>query len=61
VPVQIIWGDQDRILPFGFLDIFKQLMPAAQAAVVKDAGHLPHVEKSEEFCDLVTRFVQGAA
>ena len=61
VPVQIIWGDQDRILPLGFLDIFKKWMPAAKAAVVKDAGHLPHVEKSEEFCDLVMRFVQGGA
>lgn len=61
VPVQLIWGDQDRILPLGFLDIFRKLMPSAKAAVVKDAGHLPHVEKSEEFCDLVTRFVQGVA
>jgi pimeloyl-ACP methyl ester carboxylesterase len=61
LPVQIIWGDQDRILPLGFLDIFRKLMPAAKAEVVKDAGHLPHVEKSEEFCDLVTRFVQGVA
>ena len=61
VPVQIIWGDQDRILPLGFLDTFRKLMPAAKAAVVRDAGHLPHVEKSEEFCDLVTRFVQGVA
>jgi len=39
----------------------KKLMPAAKAAVLRDAGHLPHVEKSEEFCDLVTRFVQGVA
>ena len=26
---------------------------------MKDAGHLPHVEKPQEFCDLVVRFARG--
>jgi pimeloyl-ACP methyl ester carboxylesterase len=29
--------------------------------IVKNAGHLPHAEKAQEFCDLVVRFVQGNA
>jgi pimeloyl-ACP methyl ester carboxylesterase len=61
VPVQIIWGDEDRILPVAFLDTLRKLLPAAQIAVMKDAGHLPHVEKPQEFCDLVVRFARGGA
>jgi pimeloyl-ACP methyl ester carboxylesterase len=60
VPVQIIWGEQDRILPVGFANELKRLIPAARLHVMRDAGHLPHVEKPQEFCDLVTGFVQSA-
>lgn len=61
VPVQLVWGEADRILPLAFATELKRLLPRAELQVIKDAGHLPHIEKSEEFCDLVTRFVQGAA
>jgi pimeloyl-ACP methyl ester carboxylesterase len=61
VPVQIIWGEQDRILPLAFLETFKKLLPRAEIAVVENVGHLPHVEKPQEFCELVVRFAQGGA
>jgi len=61
VPVQIIWGERDRILPVGFSNELKRLIPASRLHVMRDAGHLPHVEKPQEFCDLVTGFVQSAA
>jgi pimeloyl-ACP methyl ester carboxylesterase len=61
IPAQIIWGDEDRILPVAFLDTLRKLLPAAQIAVMQDAGHLPHVEKPQEFCDLVVRFARGGA
>lgn len=59
IPVQIIWGEQDRILPVAFLETFKKLLPRAAIAVIRNAGHLPHVEKPQESCDLVVRFAQG--
>jgi pimeloyl-ACP methyl ester carboxylesterase len=55
VPVKIIWGRQDRILPVAFLDEFRRLMPKAQVHIVENAGHLPHAEKPEEFVDLVCK------
>jgi pimeloyl-ACP methyl ester carboxylesterase len=61
VPVQIIWGAQDRLLPVAFVDEFKRLMPAAQVQVMQNVGHLPHAEKAQEFCDLVLGFAQGNA
>jgi pimeloyl-ACP methyl ester carboxylesterase len=61
LPVQIIWGEEDRILPVQFVDTYRKLMPRAQVAIVKNAGHLPHAEKPQEFCELVVRFIEGAA
>jgi pimeloyl-ACP methyl ester carboxylesterase len=61
VPVQIVWGEQDRILPVAFASELKRLISTAQLHVMRDAGHLPHVEKPQEFCDLVVRFAQDAA
>jgi pimeloyl-ACP methyl ester carboxylesterase len=61
VPVQVIWGEHDRILPVQYVDIYRKLLPKAEIAIVKGAGHLPHAEKSEEFCELVARFAGGAA
>jgi pimeloyl-ACP methyl ester carboxylesterase len=60
VPVQIIWGEHDRILPVQYVDTYRKLFPKAEVAIVKGAGHLPHAEKPDEFCDLVTRFARGA-
>jgi len=59
VPVKLIWGEQDRILPVGYVDTYRKLLPKADVTVVKNAGHLPHAEKADEFCDLVQRFAQG--
>jgi pimeloyl-ACP methyl ester carboxylesterase len=55
VPVKIVWGRQDRILPVAFLDEYRRLLPEAEIHVVEGAGHLPHAEKPEEFVELVCR------
>jgi pimeloyl-ACP methyl ester carboxylesterase len=55
VPVKIIWGEHDRILPVGISKELKRLMPRAEVHIVKNAGHLPQAEKPDEFCDLVCR------
>jgi pimeloyl-ACP methyl ester carboxylesterase len=55
VPVKIIWGRHDRILPLAIMDELKRLMPKAQTFVVENCGHLPHAEKADEFVELVCR------
>jgi pimeloyl-ACP methyl ester carboxylesterase len=59
VPVMIVWGAEDRILPVAFSSELKKRMPHARLEVLKNVGHLPHVERAPEFCDLVLRFTQG--
>lgn len=56
VPVKIIWGAEDKILPAAFAQEFKRLMPKAEIEIVPQCGHLPQTEKAEKFCDIVFRF-----
>jgi len=56
VPVSIVWGAQDRILPVGIAHELKRLLPKAELNILERCGHLPQVERMEEFCDLVVRF-----
>src|SRR5258708_7934222 len=56
VPVSIVWGAQDQILPVAIAHELKRLLPKAELNIIERCGHLPQVEKMEEFCDLVVRF-----
>jgi len=56
VPVKIIWGKQDKILPSAFVSHYQKLLPKAEIDVFDQCGHLPHAEKAEQFCDSVIRF-----
>jgi len=55
VPVKIIWGKEDRILPIAFMEEYKRLIPKAQTHVVEGAGHLPQAEKPDLFVELVCK------
>ena len=55
VPVRIIWGREDRILPVGIAQELKRLMPKAELHILEKTGHLPHAERADEFVELVCR------
>ena len=55
VPVKIVWGREDRILPVAFLDQYKRLLPQAEVHILENAGHLPHAEKPDQFVDIVCK------
>ena len=53
VPVKIVRGREDRILPVGFVDEYRKLLPRARIHVLESVGHLPHAEKADQFVDIV--------
>ena len=55
VPVKVVWGDKDRIIPVGFVDEYRKLLPKAQFHIMQNAGHLPQVEKPDEFVAIVCK------
>jgi pyruvate dehydrogenase E2 component (dihydrolipoamide acetyltransferase) len=56
IPVQLIWGRDDRIIPVAQV----QALTAHVAVCVLDAtGHLPHLEKAGEVSRLISKFIDG--
>ncbi len=58
-PTLIIWGAQDPIIPVAHAHIAHQMIRNSQLHILDRCGHLPQVEKPEEFCELVLEFLRG--
>jgi pyruvate dehydrogenase E2 component (dihydrolipoamide acetyltransferase) len=56
VPVQVIWGRQDRILPVSHGEGLPGTVPVY---VLDDAGHMAHMEKAAEVNEQIRRFIGG--
>ena len=56
VPVQIIWGRDDRIIPVAHAETLQENVPVH---IFDATGHLPHMEKSAEVNRLIARFIDG--
>jgi pimeloyl-ACP methyl ester carboxylesterase len=61
VPTLILWGAEDRVLPPEYGPAYRDLIPSARLEVIRDCGHLPHVEKPEAFSRTTLDFLRGAA
>lgn len=48
-PTLVVWGDEDRIVPFVFAERLTGYIPGARLEVLRGAGHFPYFEKPEEF------------
>jgi 4,5:9,10-diseco-3-hydroxy-5,9,17-trioxoandrosta-1(10),2-diene-4-oate hydrolase len=57
MPTQIIWGENDAVLPVSQGQHSMGLLPNGRLTVIPDCGHLPHVEQPKLFVDAVTDFV----
>ena len=61
LPLFIVWGADDRVLPAHHADIAREIAPSAQVTVMKDAGHFPHKDHPEAFADLLEEFMESTA
>ena len=59
VPVLLIWGENDRVIPlgdaFGALTVFQD----ALLKVLPDTGHVPQVERAADVATAIDRFVRS--
>ncbi|WP_226344121.1 SDR family NAD(P)-dependent oxidoreductase [Agilicoccus flavus] len=60
-PTLVVWGDRDLVLPIKHLQEAIRELPHARSHVFERAGHLPQVERPEEFAALVEDFWAHAA
>jgi len=59
VPALIVWGREDRIVPVICGEQYRRLLPRAALSVLDRCGHLPPIEKPDEFARLVLDFLAG--
>ena len=56
VPTLVVWGDRDLILPAAHLEAARNLLPYARFHLFERTGHMPQVERAEEFGKLLADF-----
>jgi pyruvate dehydrogenase E2 component (dihydrolipoamide acetyltransferase) len=56
IPVQIVWGREDRIIPVAHAEMITGMLPVH---VLDGTGHLPHMEKSGELNRLIGAFLDA--
>ena len=57
VPTLIVWGREDRAFPLQNADRLQADIEGAQKVVFDDTGHLPQMEKPDEFNRVVLEFL----
>jgi pimeloyl-ACP methyl ester carboxylesterase len=57
VPVLLVWGREDNLVPVEDADEFERLIPNARKVVLDDTGHVPMLERPDTFNDLVVEFL----
>jgi pimeloyl-ACP methyl ester carboxylesterase len=59
-PVLLVVGERDHAYTHGIAETLEKGIPRARRVVIADAGHLAHVDRSEEFNELLMGFVKEA-
>jgi pimeloyl-ACP methyl ester carboxylesterase len=57
VPVLLVWGREDNLVPVKDADEFERLIPNARKVIFEDTGHVPMLERPQTFDDLVVDFL----
>jgi pimeloyl-ACP methyl ester carboxylesterase len=57
LPIQVITGDDDRIVPTADSLKLAGVLPGAKLVVIPNAGHVPHEEQPAAFMQAVDEFV----
>ncbi len=57
IPTRIVWGREDRLVPVECGQLFQQAIPGSDLVVIDHCGHLPQLEKPEEFLQAARSFL----
>jgi pimeloyl-ACP methyl ester carboxylesterase len=57
VPVLIVWGSEDMLVPRSDAGQFERLIPRSRKVVLDDTGHSPMMERPRTVNDLIVEFI----
>jgi pimeloyl-ACP methyl ester carboxylesterase len=61
MPMCVVWGDQDRVIPVSHAARAGELAPRARVEVMPNAGHFPHKDHPERFVKILNDFVRSTS
>ena len=61
IPTLVMWGESDGIVTPDYGRAYAAEIPGARFALVKEAGHYPHIEQPETFARNIVEFAGAAA
>ena len=53
----VVWGKEDRIVPLESAELYRRAIPGAELKLIEHCGHLPHLERPDEFLRIVDGFL----
>lgn len=60
-PLQLIWGRQDKVIPFKDHEKVLAAVPSTEFHAINNAGHLPHYEQADLVNPLLLSFLKSPA
>ncbi|HWL03699.1 MAG TPA: alpha/beta hydrolase [Xanthobacteraceae bacterium] len=61
VPTQIVWGENDRIVPAAYGPEFQRLIPGSKLEIIPECGHVPHTEKADVLAAKIISHAKASA
>ena len=58
MPMCVIWGDEDRVIPVSHAARAAELAPKARIEIIPNAGHFPHKDHPERFVKILHDFIR---
>jgi pimeloyl-ACP methyl ester carboxylesterase len=58
IPTLVLWGERDTVLPAAHLRAVSAVLPHAETHLFAQAGHMPQIERPDEFAALAGAFLR---
>ncbi|QTD56724.1 alpha/beta fold hydrolase [Parasphingorhabdus cellanae] len=59
MPVLLLWGEQDKVIPLSHAKAFEQAIPGSKLITYADAGHLPMEETPDQVARDIGTWIEG--
>ena len=59
VPVQLIWGSRDSVIPVSHARLAHAAMPGSQLEIFEGSGHFPFHDDPDRFVEIVEQFIDA--
>lgn len=59
IPVQVIWGEDDFVIPVDHARIAHEAMPGSRLEIFENSGHMPFKDDPDRFVEVIERFVDS--